>query len=91
MPHSDNSFHHAELVGFGFRCGSSRRNDGLANLSHFKELDELSLRGTQITDKGLKHLGNLKKLKILRLQSTNVSDAGVKKLQLLLPKVNVGR
>ena len=50
------------------------------------QLEQLGLRGTQVTDAGLAHLKSLTKLESLDLQDTQVTDASVAELQKALPK-----
>lgn len=57
-------------------------DDGLAQLRHVPELEELWLNGCRnITDAGLVHVGNLKHLRYLDLSSTKIGDAGVAHLR----------
>ncbi len=62
--------------------GSSKvKDDDLACLQAFPELEHLNLGGTKIGDAGLQHLKGLKRLKRLGLAGTRVTDAGVKELE----------
>ncbi len=45
-----------------------------------KQLEFLSLAGTNVTDAGLKELAGLKQLRTLELDGTKVTDAGLKEL-----------
>jgi delta 1-pyrroline-5-carboxylate dehydrogenase len=45
-----------------------------------KELDDLRLTGTQITDAGMEHLAKLQSLKYLRVEDTRISDPGLEKI-----------
>lgn len=55
--------------------GNPRADDQLLKLvSQFRELTDLSLEGTNITDAGIMHLKDLKKLEWLNLYRTNVGD-----------------
>lgn len=49
----------------------------LASISRFKNLEELALGTTDITDKALEQLTKLKHLRKLNLQNTDISDAGL--------------
>ena len=45
-----------------------------------KQLAELNLFGTQITDAGLKDVAKLEKLSVLWLNNTRITDAGLKEV-----------
>ena len=62
---------------------------GLKELAPLKNLTELRLFGTQVTDAGLKELAPLKNLTGLYLNDTKVTDEGVKELQKALPKCKI--
>lgn len=50
---------------------------GLAYLRDFRNLESLSLRGTQISDDGMKALANLVNLRFLDLSRTAIGDRGI--------------
>ncbi|NOY43279.1 MAG: hypothetical protein GXP26_15780 [Planctomycetes bacterium] len=55
-------------------------DDDLEELTKLEHIQELDLRGTQITDQGLLHLQKLKYLRKLNLSGTQVTDLGMKHL-----------
>ena len=57
---------------------SSSSDIGLKTVAGFKNLRELSMRGSQFTDEGLKELVGLTKLQILDLTHAKVTDEGMK-------------
>lgn len=65
------------------------REEQLANIAHFTDLEFLTLNGMRIGDKGIEHLKNMDTLRYLNLNDTLVTDAalehmkGMKKLELL--------
>ncbi len=66
-------------------------DDALARLAVHRNLKELTLRGTSITDAGLRHLADLPALEELDLSQTLVTDAGLmhlKRLPLKYLKLN---
>jgi internalin A len=60
-------------------------------LAALKQLQELILDGTKVTDAGVKELAALKQLQTLNLQSTKVTAAGVAALKKALPSCMVDR
>jgi len=54
-----------------------------------KELKELILFDTQVTDAGLVHLEGMKGLKTLDLNKTKITDAGLKNIQQALPTCRI--
>ena len=54
---------------------------GLQHLRKLKNLQELNLSSTKITDVGLKELKQLEKLHILGLAETRITDAGLRDLK----------
>ncbi len=56
-----------------------------------KQLQELNLDGTKVTDAGLEHLKGLTQLRTLNLSGTTITDSGLKHLQSFteLQKVNL--
>ena len=54
-----------------------------------KQLQQLSLYNTAVTDAGLKELANLKQLSALYLSKTNVTEAGVAELREALPRCSI--
>ena len=54
-----------------------------------KQLKELWLSGTQITDVGIKEVVKLQKLEILRVRGTKVTKAGVAELKKALPNCEI--
>ena len=64
---------------------ASIRDDDLADLSEFRQLESLDLQETRVTDAGLIHLRNLSKLKTLRLggYGTEIRDKGIRYLATL--------
>jgi len=52
-------------------------------MSELKQLRELDLSHSQVTDAGLKELASLQQLHTLRLRETNLTDAGLKHLAVL--------
>lgn len=63
----------------------------MKELAALKNLSELSLLNTQVTDAGLKELASLKKLETLNLFETKVTTAGVAELQKALPLCQIFR
>jgi hypothetical protein len=55
------------------------------SLSRLPQLEGLSLRGIQVSDKGLELLQRVSTIKALDLLGTKVTAAGVAKLQAALP------
>lgn len=56
-----------------------------------KELTELNLAGTHVTDAELKHLYPLTKLQHVNLANTKVSDEGIRELQKAMPELRIER
>lgn len=56
-------------------------NAHLVPLKHLKDLVNLNLRGTEITDDGLEHLSGITSLARLHLEKTAVTDKGLVHLQ----------
>jgi hypothetical protein len=54
-----------------------------------KNLKELDLGATAVSDTGLVHLGGLTSLTNLSLRGTNVSNKGIEELQKALPKCKI--
>ena len=92
----------AELVGMDpldFRIKNAakegdRRADGVQHpemgnlecMEALRELQQLELTFTNVTDTGLEHLKGAKNLQFLDLRGTNVTSEGVRNLQQALPK-----
>jgi len=53
----------------------------LVPLKDLKDVVELNLRGTDVTDAGLKHVAGLKSLKKLHLEKTKITDKGLAELK----------
>jgi Leucine-rich repeat (LRR) protein len=53
----------------------------LANLKRLNQLEELNLRGTQVSDRGIENLRELTQLQYLWLTQTNVTDGGLRHLK----------
>jgi hypothetical protein len=53
----------------------------VAILADLKQLEQLDLEGTQVTDRGLKHLYSLIKLELVKLDGTGVTSAGIEELK----------
>ncbi len=66
-------------------------DEGLAYISHLRNLQWLDLYGTSVTDAGLKHLPNLKKLERLTLHGSLVTEVGIKELQHNAGTANLSR
>ena len=54
------------------------------HLEGLTQLEELNLKGTEVTDSGLKHLKGLTKLKRLELPFRIITDAGLEHLKHLI-------
>ena len=54
-------------------------------MGNLKNLDDLFLNNTSVTDAGLVHLSTLSQLKLLDLRDTAVTAGGVAELQKALP------
>ncbi len=61
----------------------------LAGLKELKQLQNLDLSQTQVTDAGLEDLATIKGLTVLRLSRTKVTAAGVGELQKALPNCKI--
>jgi hypothetical protein len=75
----------ARLKDFGFLEEVSFYNafiddDGFRHLKHLRELKELHLGRTPITNRGIESLKDLKKLRVLDLLRTRITDAGLEHL-----------
>src|ERR1700722_3588087 len=70
-----------ERLDFGDRSGIT--DTGLKELTHLKNLQSLSIRGSRVTDAGLKELAGLTSLRFLELDQRLVTDAGLKHLAAL--------
>lgn len=65
----------------GTTWGTKRLTDGAADrLREWKELEDLTLWGTQLTDAGLERLTSLRHIKKLDVGRTKVTDAGMPSL-----------
>jgi hypothetical protein len=62
-------------------------DEDTVSLEAMKQLREIDLNDTQITDKTLEILGSLKTLEIVRIARTKATPEGVEKFLLGLPKV----
>ena len=64
-------------------------DEGLAYISHLRNLQWLDLCGTSVTDAGLEHLPNIKKLERLTLRGSLVTEVGIEELQRAMPKLQI--
>jgi hypothetical protein len=62
-------------------------DEDTASLEAMKQLREIDLNDTQITDKTLQLLGELKTLEIVRIARTKATPEGVEKFLMSLPKL----
>ena len=65
------------------------RGEGLEYLAELKQLRQLRLKGTQLTDEALEHLKALTWLEKLDLTDTGATEAGVAGLQTALPRCRI--
>ncbi len=64
----------------------------MSNLDRgFPQLEDLTLRGSNVTDASLENLKGMFQLRVLCLSETKVTDAGVAKLQQALPNCKITR
>ena len=70
------------------RSSSALRSEKLMSLERKKNLQELGLYRTSVTDAGLLHLRALSALRVLNLGKTHVTDTGVAELQRALPHLD---
>jgi hypothetical protein len=66
-------------------------NAGLAQLRPLKQLVDLQLTATQISDAGLLELTELPNLKRIHLRGTQVTDAGIDAFNKAAPNVQISR
>jgi len=71
---------HPRLRVLNIALKSSVDQDGLAPLSSFVKLEDISLEGSKVNDDSLEHLAKVKTIRKLRLRKTGITAAGIKKL-----------
>ena len=59
---------------------TSISDDGLANITHLRDLQELGLSDSRVTNAGMRHLQGLQALHTLVLEDTAIGDEGVKQI-----------
>jgi hypothetical protein len=79
----------AESVVIGVNLHEFAADEGLKNLEGMKDLTELVLASTPITDAGLDTIKMLTKLKDINLSFSKVTPEGVSKLEAALPDAKI--
>ncbi|MDI9444873.1 MAG: hypothetical protein QM844_11970, partial [Planctomycetota bacterium] len=72
----------AKIVAVQFDA-TPARDDDVEMIAALKDLEQLVLRGEEITDASAGHIASLAKLRHLALEGTRITDAGVEKLKQL--------